>query len=468
MEVILFFAVLAGLVWGAALIARGGLLAGCCLVLLAGSCFGHPFFHTQLGPLPITADRLLLAVLVVAYAAFRKLGLADPKPLRKSDYVLFALVGLLVVSTFTHAWWAGHSQPVARLLLEYLMPVALYWVARQTKLTATGVYWVFGLLAAFAVYLGVTAIAESHDLWWAVFPKYVVNSGYKEFLGRGRGPFLNPISCGVFISLGMFAAVLAWPQLSRGKQLGLLVLLMPLYTAGVYYSLTRSVWMGAGLGLLLLGWFIAPRNWRAPAIGGASLLALAFVAANWDSLTSFKRDKNVSEHDMAESAELRPILAVVAWKMFLDCPLLGCGYAQYDREKFKYLADRSSGMTLEKARRYTQHNAFLAFLSQTGIMGLALYVTLLALWGLDAWRLWNAGAAPLWARRQALLFLALLAVYVTNGMFHDICVAPMVNMIVFFMAGVTTGLTQLAAPPRPPLAAGARQAESPEAMLLPS
>ena len=72
------------------------------LVLLAGSCFGHPFFNVPTGAVPLTADRLLLVVLLAQYVVYRHWGWTDPKPLAKADYLLGAFLVVLLVSTLTH------------------------------------------------------------------------------------------------------------------------------------------------------------------------------------------------------------------------------------------------------------------------------------------------------------------------------------------------------------------------------
>jgi O-antigen ligase len=147
---------------------------------------------------------------------------------------------------------------------------------------------------------------------------------------------------------------------------------------------------------------------------------------------------------------------MVAWKMFLDRPLLGCGFGHYRDEFVYYLDDRSTDLPLEKARPYVQHNVFLALLAEIGLIGMGLFIAMLSLWTRDAWRLWRAAEAPLWARQQGLLFLAMLGSYFTNAMFHDLSIIPMVNMFLFFMAGLTSNLSwraQSAAAARPAPAA---------------
>lgn len=439
MDILLVIAGMVALVWGAVVMLRGGLLGGCLAVLLAGSCFGYPLFHLPAGPIPLTADRVLWAALIVCYAIWRRKGWADPKPLGKPEYILFGLIAVLLASTFTHDWRAESAQPLARLVFYYLMPLGMYWVARQSALSERAVRGLFACLAVFGVYLAVTAIAEVHQAWWLVYPKYIADPGLAEFLGRGRGPLLNPAGCGFFQSVCLFAALMWWPRLNRPGRI-VLVLVSLLLCLGIYSTLTRSAWMGAAAGLFLMLAVVLPRSWRVAALGGCLLVGTLVVATQWEHVMVLKRDTNLSAQAAADSVRLRPILARVAWNMFLDRPVLGCGFGQYPNQHVNYLADRETELPLERARPYVQHNVFLALLTETGLVGAGLVVVLLALWTVGGWRLWRRREAPLWARQQALLFVALLGSYLCNAMFHDVGIIPMVNMLLFFMAGVTSGL----------------------------
>ncbi|MBP89109.1 MAG: hypothetical protein CMJ64_20730 [Planctomycetaceae bacterium] len=106
-----------------------------------------------------------------------------------------------------------------------------------------------------------------------------------------------------------------------------------------------------------------------------------------------------------------------------------------------HLDDWTGELPLELARPYVQHNVFLALLTQTGLVGLGLWLMTLGLWAHNAWQLWTSKHAPLWARQHGLVLLALLIVYCVNGMFHDIGIITMVNMLLFLVAGVCQGLT---------------------------
>jgi O-antigen ligase len=85
----------------------------------------------------------------------------------------------------------------------------------------------------------------------------------------------------------------------------------------------------------------------------------------------------------------------------------------------------------------------LSLLTETGLVGLGLFLAMVGFWTRDAWRLWFDANLPLWARQQGLLMLIALGAYFINGMFHDVSVQPMMNMTLFFLAGVTAGLRPL-------------------------
>jgi O-antigen ligase len=452
MEAIAVIAGIVGLIWGTVVFLRGGLVGGCLAVLLAGTCFSVPFYKIELGPLPLTAERVLLVLLVGQYIVWRRWGWADPKPLGKPEILLLAFTGLLVLSTFTSDWQASNYQPVSWLIIYYLMPAVVYWIARQAKLSERTALALFGCLAIFGVYLAVTSLAEYFQAWWLVYPKYIVTTamnGTGEFVGRGRGPLLHPIGNGILLAICLGGTLFWWPRLSRAGQLALVSVSLLLVVA-IYCTLTRSVWIGGMLTLALVVGLAIPWNWRLPLLGGGLLVAAVACVTEWDQLVSFKRDKALEADKTAESVELRPVMAVVAWHMFLDRPLLGCGYSQYKTEHLNYLSDRSTNLPLERARGYIPHNVAFSLLTETGLIGLGLFAAMLIYWARDAWRLWRNTTVPLWARQQGLLLLVALGVYLVNGMFHDVSVVPMANMTLFFLAGVTAGLRpQVASPVAP-------------------
>lgn len=438
MAALIAILVLTGLIWLTAVLVRGGPLAGVLLVLSTGTCFGYIFFHLETGVVPLTIDRALFALLMLQCLVWRRLGLLEPKPFGRVELVLGLLLVALVISVATHDWTYQRNLPASKLLFYYLMPAGIYWVTRQLRLTETTTRWVFGFLTVLGVYIAGIAIAEWLRWRGLIFPRYIASSDYRDFLGRARGPLMNPAANGYFLAIGLCATWMWWPRF-RWRVRTAIVALTVLFAAATYATLTRCVWLGALGTSLIIAALTLPRSWRLPLVTGTLMTIAAVGATQWDRIMQFKRDEGHSERETIESAKLRPVLAVVAWRMFLKQPVFGCGFGHY-REKFtEVLDDRSSELPLDTSRRYVQHNVFLGLLSETGLVGTALFIMLLGYWLRDAWRRWRS-PAPLWARQHALLFLATSASYFANGMFQDLAIIPMINMMLFFLAGLIAGL----------------------------
>jgi O-antigen ligase len=438
MDLFTIIIAVAGLVWIVWFLLRGSLIAGCLAVIVGASCFGYLFWHSESGPAPLSIDRCLVGLLAVAYVVHRGLRLTDPKPLRAVDWVLFGLLGTIALSTFSHDWRDHNYQPATHLVLFWIMPATVYWVARQSPIDDRSLGWVFGTLAGLGVYLTWIALAEATGQWWAVFPAYIA-SPTTEFFGRARGPFLHPTEMGLYLTVCLAAALTFWPRVGRVGRL-LLLGFTALSIAAIFATLTRSAWMGGALGLAVFVGLSVPHQWRRILLSVGAICAISMLAASWDTFWNLKRDVYLDAAASAESAELRPILAKVAWEMFKDRPLVGCGYDQYTREKMSYLADRASELPLEKVKPYVQHNAFLALVVETGLIGAGLFTLLLILWARDAWRLWSDDARPLRVKQMGLLTLTFIATYLPNAMFQDTNMIDGVALLMLCLGGITSGL----------------------------
>ena len=437
MDSLFLFAGLAVCIWGLVLLRWGGLLAMSLLTLFAGICLGSEFLSWG----PLTIDRLLLLAICGAYVFMSKLQLTNPKPLSWADFLLFAFLVVLVISTFTHDWRWQDNMPLKRLIFYYVSPCILYWVGRQSLIreqTLHNIYWGVGV---FGFYLAITAVFEMIERYDLVFPRYIASAEHVEFLGRGRGPLLNPSGNGILLCLGLHSCLMAWPRLQQAGRLGLVGAYL-IFSAGIYATLTRCVWLGAALCSLIIVHETFSTSLKKAFACVALLGALVIVPLNWDRFVAFKRDKNVSVHDMKESAKLRPLLAYAAWSVCRDKPLTGLGLGHYVHYHNYYINDRTTQLVMGKARGFHQHNVFLSLLTETGLPGMALFAMLLGCWFIYAKRLWRADI-PLAYRQHGLLFLMLLVAYLGNGMFQDVSIVPMVHMVLFFFAGLTVGQYQL-------------------------
>jgi O-antigen ligase len=157
-----------------------------------------------------------------------------------------------------------------------------------------------------------------------------------------------------------------------------------------------------------------------------------------DKLINMRRQD--SNGSAAHSVYQRASFFHVSMNMFRDKPLVGCGFGRFYDCKLPYLADRSQQLELESIRQLDHHNTFLSLLTETGIIGFTLYVALLVAWSRSAWQLVRHERAANWMQAQGLFSLAVMLVYVSSAVFHDLTLSPSEQWLLYLTAGVTVGL----------------------------
>jgi hypothetical protein len=435
MELLLLIACAALAMWGLVYLRWAGLWGYVLATLIAGTVFGHPFFHVS----AITSDRVLLGLCLVLLVIYRFLGLTERMTWHWIDTVVIWFMSAMILTTFLHDWRTDDASPASKLIFFYLLPVCMYWLGRCIELTPVRLRWMYATFACLGLYLAVTAVFEKFGMAAIVFPRYIVDPKHAEFLGRGRGPLLNPTGNGVLLTLGLSCTLMFFPGFGKTGRL-MVASSVPVYLIGIYCTLTRCVWIGGAAALVGITWVATPKRFRIPfaivLLFGGSLL----VAMKSESFVGFKRDKNVSVADMKQSAHLRPILAAFAWKMFQDHPITGCGTGQYLENVKYYMGERNVDLPLAKAKTYVQHNVFLALIVENGLFGM-LPFTLLLIWSSRyAWKLWQAKQIALEYRQAGLVFLGFMSAYIANGLFHDLLIVPMVGSYLFFNLGYIRNL----------------------------
>ncbi len=439
MEAIIIIAVVAGLIWGGLYALRGSLIHGCLVFLLVALCFGREFFHLEVGTVVLSLDRVCLVGLAIVYVVQRRLGLLDPKPVAWPDVVLLLLAVVIVVSTFSHKSESNAQQKIVvwQLFAGFLMPLAVYWMARQSPIDQRALVTTYAVLTVIGVYLAVTALAEVTKQWWLVYPSYIADPKVGIHFGRARGPMVHSQPLGLYLNACLLCLWMLRRHLGRRGRL-VLITLIPLFLAAILVTYTRCIWISTGLcGLVVLG--LPMSNRRRAVFVSLALMAAVFLAAfQWENLVRLERADGAATSEL--SARSRLSFLYVSWKMFLDAPLLGVGYGQFPQAAQPYLSDRTTSLYLEDIRGQPNHNTFLAMLNETGLIGFGLFVAMLGGWTIRSWRLWRNTVAPDWVRAQGLLMLGALTIYLVPAMFVDEKFGPEAQQITFFLAGLTSGL----------------------------
>lgn len=408
-------------------------------VVIVGSVFGHDFFHAPFGPIPVTLDRLLLLTAIAMFGWRWLTGREDLPNFNSMDLAILVWIVCLTLNTLSHDWRAMDKSPLSRLLFFNLLPVTVYCLARSYKTKIGDLRVITVTLGGFGIYLAFIALAEISELYAVIFPRYIVTAEETEFFGRGRGPFLNPVSNGIFLSVCLCCCWTWWPRINRIGKFGL-ILAGGFLAAGCFATLTRSVWLGFIVGAGIFTWLPASRKQRGTLILVTTVVAIFAFPFVSNKIWAFKRDKYVSVADMEQSAILRELFLTIAVDMFQDRPLLGCGFGQYTIAKRPYIQSPHSGQPLALAKPFYQHNVFLAHLVETGLVGLITLLWVLAVVAYASWSLWRDQSLDLWPRQFGLLSLVVIAHYFISGMFHDVSIVPMNQTLFFFLAGIVNNI----------------------------
>jgi O-antigen ligase len=357
------------------------------------------------------------------------------------DYLVIAMAVWFLFRAATAGEPAKGISPFGTWLFYVMLPAVIYGLVRIGQPTTGDAKLLVTLLIGLAAYTAVIGFFEVRGWYSLVFPRYIVNPKVWEFFGRARGPLMNPSANGVLLTMGLsFAALRAYHGDRLAKMgYGIVVLVMLL---GIYATLTRIVWIGGFAALVVIFWTPTPR-W-AKTLGLAAVVLLGGMAAMGlkDQILNLKRDKALSAQDSAKSVKLRPLLAIVAYEMFKDRPVLGHGFGVYKRASKPYFHIRSYGMPLEECRGYFQHNIILSVLVDTGIIGLTICSWLFVHWTRTAWRLGHTiGGDPVY-RVFGLGAVGTIVGYFAGGMLQDVILMPMIQMYLFFFGAMIVSLYQ--------------------------
>ena len=176
--------------------------------------------------------------------------------------------------------------------------------------------------------------------------------------------------------------------------------------------------VGGLLALIPAGWLFGSRRRKAGFLAFMVIgLALTFTTASGDLLQRFQSSLNPPA-----AAEGRGNLDLAAIHGFQDHPVLGMGFGAFKPNSFDLLRT-TPGVYLEVHLRFQYlqgqpaHNAYLETLSELGVPGLALFITLLAMTGLTLLRCARRAAGrgqPLFASVPAALLVGLVATAVSS------------------------------------------------------
>lgn len=396
----------------------------CLLGVIVSNIFsGHwSAFH-----LPVGLDRMFfglgMVLLILDPWAWRRTGLR----LRPVHVAMFALLTIATVSAAGHST-LFNSYGLFALLDRLIVPFLLFCVAPVVFCTPARRDLLLKTLTLLGLYLGFTALMETLHVWSLVFPRYISDPGVGIQFGRARGPFVASEAMGMACSACAFAAAAGVVRF-RGLWRAVSVLVVVLAAAGALESLTRSVWVGTVLGIVVA--MVGSKGTRKflPAVLAVVAVAvvalLAYVPGLSDSVDQRAgTTRSVMDRQNTNAAAVRVVeahpLTGVGWVKFIDVS------PDWVRQADDYPI---TNVTIEV------HNVVLGRAAELGIPGAAAFVLAILLGPVRAvfQTRYSPGQPDLLAWRS--ISTAMTAVWLVTIMLSP-TPYPLPNTLVWMLAGV--------------------------------
>lgn len=357
---------------------------------------------------------LTLAIIVLSDGLLiRRRSLPRPGPAE------IAMLGYVLVSVASIILQNGN--PSATFFLFYdriIVSMWLYLIIRLIEPTDSEMRWLLAT-AAFVV------LTQSAIGILSQFAPGLLPSSWMENAGaRTVGTLINPAIYTIALMFGGLILVHAAQQTNSNRQRALYVLCFLLAAYCTFISFSRASWLaGAAVaGILVL---VYPRFMFKL---GLLVVPLGLLVGGvlFSDQIAWARERIYSAEAENSANSRLPIIAG-AYNMFLEKPVTGWGYGNFD------LYDRSFyGVFLGSAgdsRDHASHNYFLTILAEQGLLGLSLYLFPMFYWLVRS--LQRYGEMPKAGLRSRKLIVMLWLVI----LFH-IIVSNFINMIVVYGLGI--------------------------------
>lgn len=287
--------------------------------------------------------------------------------------LLACLVLLAPVCSAIGAHAMGDRSALFAIVDSYgAVPFLLLLVAAAYFRSAAEVRVLLLGLTVTGAYLAATAVLEGLKLYSLVFPRYIADPTQGLHFGRARGPFLEAGADGLAIVMCMVAAGMLLSSARATWSRTLIILTMGLGACGVFFTLTRSVWIS--LALVVSVALLSRRDWwkwwalivTLTALGVTAMLT-ASPSLRDGVITRLQDDRSGVDRLNANSA---------AFEVLRHHPLTGVGWHQFAAEENSWLWQSDTEPLTNTG--IAVHNVVLGYAAEMGLLGALLWVCMLA------------------------------------------------------------------------------------------
>lgn len=424
----------------------GDLLVACGLWLVTLIIFHEEFWRAQVpGFFAVSISRLGLALLGTLFIAMLVMGRFRLR-LPKSVLLPFSLLAIyFTLSAFFSGFETRSVITVHyRLIGGYLFPLAAFVIVlhafrRESDYRRVSIFFAF-----VAAYLVFTGWCEQFGLTALIWPRFISDPSVGIHWTRVRGPFVSSPALGLALVFCFFSnLVLArntvwmrWPLLSLN------MLMLPV----LFWTRTRSVWLSFAVCLLVWVAYSRQRMSRVVLISVLSAAVLLIAVINMNNFLGDDRAKGGLTD--IEPITLRIGLASMSWELVKQHPLFGIGFGHF-RDVAPSVARDPSSPYYAFGTTALEHNNLLSIVSETGIIGLGLYLVLmfaLLRYSIRLFKKLPPGGRGFINRDLLVLYWILFAAYVVDGTFRETSDNPFANCLFFGLSAIPVALDIMLGP----------------------
>lgn len=285
-----------------------------------------------------------------------------------ADWAMAAFCALGTVAIFVTGL---HWKTVFVLQDQFLVPFTAYWLVRLTNARGKDLQRIIPLMLVILVAECIIGFVS----WFA--PAALPEIWHFGTLGsRTAGTFGQPAIYALVLITFMVLVYHDAMNRSTGWFQTVEILAYGLGCVSVFFTFTRGAWL-AGLVALVVIAFTYPK----PTLRLAACIVLGMALLSTNVLsTEFAHAADRLHRSEAEAGE-RIVLANAGKQMFLARPVLGWGFANYDRYDRDFL-DRVGDYVPNKwdIKKGTSHHTYLTILAEMGIVGFSLYALPIVQW----------------------------------------------------------------------------------------
>jgi O-antigen ligase len=411
------------------------------LVLLLTTAFLRTAIHGQAIGVPLPG--LLLSVAVIGLAV----AVARGRLVLPRLGALELVMGLYLLVNVA-SWLSPHelrvttlygTPPMISSLVAFgvALPFVAYVLGRlgggDPRVAPLVRWWIVAVTG----YSALTAIMQFHGPTALVWPRFIVEA--PSWPGRAVGVFNQPVANGVLLMVGLVVCLWLGGQTSipRWQRWTThVVALAAVY--GIYLTHTRAILLVTGLVLLA-----APFVSRVYRRGALVILGLAAVAVvvNWTTFTGSNRTAG----GVGSTDEIDDRLNMIATAVpaIRSEPLLGWGIGRFPAVNTFYHQQWSATTAFRHGYGYAAHETELGVGVELGLVGLVVWLAVLALLLRRVLAAHRLGTDPGTSGIALLTVPALIVV----GATVDLRLLDFASTLVLLLAGLAVGPGR---PPSPP------------------